>query len=96
MFFVSAAVVLVTILVTWVLASLAGLMREFLPGKQLSFYGIIVSSTFFFVPFIVIVGAYVTMFHIARAHARMRRFSSLKKVLVTNLLFQYVTELPKI
>ena len=96
-FLISAEVVLATIFVTWVLASFAWSAVEFLPTKQLNkFYGLILTVPFFFVPLIVISGAYGTMFHIARAHARRRRISSFKKVQFTTLLLQYITELPKI
>ena len=56
-------------------------MIEFLPLEQKKFYGIIVPVAFFFTPLIVILVAYGTIFHIARAHARGRGVSSFKKVL---------------
>ena len=56
-------------------------MVEFLPLEQKKFYGIIVTVAFFFTPLIVILVAYGTIFHIARAHARSRGVSSFKKVL---------------
>ena len=56
-------------------------MVEFLPFEQKKFYGIIVTVAFFFTPLIVILVAYGTIFHIARAHARGRGVSSFKKVL---------------
>ena len=95
-FLISAEVVLATIFVTWFLASFVSSVVEFLPMKQKRFYGLILTVSFFFVPLIVISGAYGTMFHIARAHARRRRISSFKKVQFTTLLLQYITELPKI
>ncbi|XP_068746164.1 histamine H2 receptor-like [Montipora capricornis] len=70
-------VILVIILVAWLLASFAGSMREFLENKQ--YYGIIVTVVFFFVPLVIILAAYGTIFHIARAHARGRGVSSFKK-----------------
>ena len=54
-------------------------MIEFLPLEQEKFYGIIITVAFFFTPLIVILVAYGTIFHIARAHAR--DVSSFKKVL---------------
>ena len=69
------------IVVVWILSSLAGSMVEFLPLEQKKFYGIIVTVAFFFTPLIVILVAYGTIFHIARAHARGRGVSSFKKVL---------------
>jgi len=80
--FCSAGVVLAIIFVAWVLASLAGSMRKFLKMEQQKFYGVIVTVTFFFVPLAVILGAYGTIFHIARAHARGRGVRSFKKVLL--------------
>lgn len=71
--------VLGIIFVAWVLASFAGSMNELLPIEQQKFYGLIVTVTFFFTPLIVILGAYGTIFHIARAHARGRGVSSFKK-----------------
>ena len=56
-------------------------MVQFLPLEQKKFYGIIVTVAFFFTPLIVILVAYGTIFHIARAHARGRGVSSFKKVL---------------
>ena len=56
-------------------------MIEFLPLEQKKFYGIIITVAFFFTPLIVILVAYGTIFHIARAHARGRGVSSFKKVL---------------
>jgi len=72
-------VVLAIIFVAWVLATLAGTMREFLADKNKTFYGVIVTVNFFFVPLTIILGAYGTIFHIARAHARGRGVSSFKK-----------------
>ena len=69
------------IVVVWILSSLAGSMIKFLPLEQEKFYGIIVTVAFFFTPLIVILVAYGTIFHIARAHARGRGVSSFKKVL---------------
>ncbi|CAH3123959.1 unnamed protein product [Porites lobata] len=54
-------------------------MIKFLPFEQKKFYGIIVTVAFFFTPLIVILVAYGTIFHIARAHARGRGVSSFKK-----------------
>lgn len=45
------------------------------------FLGIIVTAVFFFVPLAIILGAYGTIFHIARAHARGVGKSSFKKVM---------------
>ena len=73
--------VVAIIVVVWILSSLAGSMIEFLPLEQKKFYGIIVTVAFFFTPLIVILVAYGTIFHIARAHARGRGVSSFKKVL---------------
>ncbi|XP_068709407.1 adenosine receptor A2b-like isoform X3 [Montipora foliosa] len=73
-----AGVILVIIVVAWLLASFAGSMREFL-GKEDKKYGIIVTVVFFFVPLVIILAAYGTIFHIARAHARGRGVSSFKK-----------------
>ena len=56
-------------------------MIEFLPLEQEKFYGIIITVALFFTPLIVILVAYGTIFHIARAHARGRDVSSFKKVL---------------
>ena len=78
--FLIAGVVLAIIFVAWVLASLAGSISEFLDKNNKKYYGIIVTVAFFFVPLIVILGAYGTIFHIARAHARGRGVSSFKKV----------------
>ena len=69
------------IVVVCILSSLAESMIEFLPLEQKKFYGIIVTVAFFFTPLIVILVAYGTIFHIARAHARGRGVSSFKKVL---------------
>ena len=69
------------IVAVWILSSLAGSMIEFLPLEQEKFYGIIITVAFFFTPLIVILVAYGTIFHIARAHARGRDVSSFKKVL---------------
>ncbi|KAM7429026.1 hypothetical protein ABFA07_020068 [Porites harrisoni] len=71
--------VVAIIVVVWILSSLAGSMEEFLPSEQKKFYGIIVTVAFFFTPLIVILVAYGTIFHIARAHARGRGVSSFKK-----------------
>jgi len=79
-------VVLTIIFVAWVLATLAGTMSEFLDKKDKKFYGVIVTVNFFFVPLTIILGAYGTIFRIARAHARGRGVSSFKKVHV--LLFR--------
>ena len=79
-------VVLAIILVAWVLATLAGTMREFMDQKSQRFYGVIVTVNFYFVPLAIILGAYGTIFHIARAHARGRGVSSFKKVLKRSLL----------
>ena len=73
--------VLAIICVVWVLATLAGTMREFLDDKNEKVYGVIVTVNFFFVPLTIILGAYGTIFQIARAHARGRGVSSFKKVL---------------
>ena len=80
--------VLAIIFVAWVLATLAGTMREFLADKNKTFYGVIVTVNFFFVPLTIILGAYGTIFHIARAHARGRGVSSFKKVLLFRLDYQ--------
>ena len=69
------------IVAVWILSSLAGSMIEFLPLEQEKFYGIIITVAFFFTPLIVILVAYGTILHIARAHARGRDVSSFKKVL---------------
>ena len=69
------------IVVAWILSSLAGSMGKLLPKEQAQYLGIIVTVAFFFVPLMVILVAYGTIFHIARAHARGRGVSSFKKVL---------------
>ena len=76
-----AGVILAMILVAWMLALLAGSMIEFLTVKTEKYYGIIVTVTFFFLPLVIILAAYGTIFHIARAHARGRGVSSFKKVM---------------
>lgn len=73
-------VVLAIIVLAWGLATLAATMREFLDVKTKKYYGVIVTVNFFFVPLAIILGAYSTIFHIARAHARGRGVSSFKKV----------------
>ena len=80
--------VLAIIFVAWVLAILAGTMIEFIGMKNVKFYGVIVTVNFFFVPLIIILGAYGTIFQIARAHARGRGVSSFKKVLPFRLYYQ--------
>ncbi|XP_078358568.1 histamine H2 receptor-like [Oculina patagonica] len=72
-------VVLAIIFVAWVLSILAGAQVEFLDVNNKKYYGVIVTVAFFFVPLAVILGAYGTIFHIARAHARARGSSSFKK-----------------
>ena len=69
------------IVVVWILSSLAGSMVEFLLVEQKKFCGIIITFAFFFTALIVILVAYGTTFHIARAHARGSGVSSFKKVL---------------
>lgn len=71
--------ILAIIFVAWMLALLAGSMLEFLTLKAKKYYGIIVTVTFFFLPLVIILAAYGTIFHIARAHARGRGVSSFKK-----------------
>ena len=80
--------VLAIIFIVWVLAILAGTMREFLGTENVKFYGVIVTVNFFFVPLTIILGAYGTIFQIARAHARGRGVSSFKKVLLFRLYYQ--------
>ena len=80
--------VLAIIFIVWVLAILAGTMREFLGTENVKFYGVIVTVNFFFVPLTIILGAYGTIFQIARAHARGRGVSSFKKVLLLRLYYQ--------
>ncbi len=75
------------ILVAWILAILAGAQNEFLDKNNKKYYGVIVTVTFFFVPLAVILGAYGTIFHIARAHARARGSSSFKKVPLLRLIY---------
>ena len=79
--------VVAIIVAVWILSSLAGSMIEFLPLEQEKFYGIIITVAFFFTPLIVILVAYGTIFHIARAHARGRDVSSFKKVLCYAIVF---------
>ena len=74
--------VLAIISIAWVVAILAGTMKEFLGMKNEKYYGVIVTVSFFFVPLTIILGAYGTIFQIARAHARGRGVSSFKKVLL--------------
>ena len=62
----------------WVLASFAGSMVEI--PLQTGVAGLIITVTFLFVPFIVILAAYGKVFRIARAHAHGRGTSSFKKV----------------
>ena len=81
-------VVLAIIFVVWVLAILAGTMKEFLDTKNETFYGVIVTVNFYFVPLTIILGAYGTIFQIARGHARGRGISSFKKVLPFGLYYQ--------
>ena len=69
------------IVVAWILSSFAGSMGKLLPKEQTKYLGIIVTVAFFFVPLMVILVAYGTIFHIARAHARGRGVGSFKKVL---------------
>ena len=76
-----AGVVLAIIFLVWVLSTIAGTMIEFLDIKDKKFYGVIVTVAFFFVPLTIILGAYGTIFQIARAHARGRGVHSFKKVL---------------
>ena len=76
-----AGAILAIIFVAWMLALLAGSMMEFLTLKAKKYYGIIVTVTFFFLPLVIILAAYGTIFHIARAHARGRGVSSFKKVM---------------
>lgn len=68
------------ILVTWILATLAGTAIELLDVKYKKFYGVIVTVVFFFVPLAIILGAYGAIFNIARSHARGREVGSFKKV----------------
>ena len=82
----SPGVVLAIIFVAWVLAILAGTLIEFLDKTKKKYYGVIVTVAFFFVPLAVILVAYGTIFHIARAHARARGSSSFKKVKLIRLL----------
>ena len=63
-------------------------MKEFLGKENVKFYGVIVTVSFFFVPLTVILGAYGTIFQIARAHARGRGVSSFKKVLLFRVYYQ--------
>ncbi|KAJ7375243.1 hypothetical protein OS493_001988 [Desmophyllum pertusum] len=70
-------VVLAIILVTWILAVLAGTKISFFAGHN--YADLIVIVAIFFVPLAIILGAYGTIFHIARAHARGRGISSFKK-----------------
>ena len=79
--------VLAIICVAWVLATVAGTLRECLDIDDKSYYGVIVTVVFFFVPLAIILGAYGTIFHIARAHARARGGGSFKKVPVLRLKF---------
>lgn len=69
--------ILAIIFFAWALAIFAGLMSEIKALKK--FLGIIVTAVFFFVPLAIILGAYGTIFHIARAHARGVGKSSFKK-----------------
>ena len=62
----------------WVLASFAGLMVAI--PVQTGVTGLIITVAFLFVPLIVILAAYGKIFRIARAHARGRGVTSLKKV----------------
>lgn len=71
--------ILAIIFFAWALAIFAGLMSEIKAFKK--FLGIIVTAVFFFVPLAIILGAYGTIFHIARAHARGVGKSSFKKVM---------------
>ena len=80
------------IVVVWILSSLAGSMVEFLPLEHKKFYGIIITFVFFFTPLIVILVAYGTIFHIARAHARGRGVSSFKKVLCYAIVLAIVID----
>ena len=84
------------IFIAWVLASFAGTMAAFLLREQNKFYGIIVTVTFFFIPLIVVLGAYGTIFRIAMVHARRRGVNSFKKVsflLCFLVLFQLLFDL---
>lgn len=80
--------VLAIIFVAWVLAILAGTMKEFLGTENVKYYGVIVTVSFYFVPLTIILGAYGTIFQIARAHARGRGVSSFKKVLLFRLYYR--------
>ncbi len=65
------------ILVAWVLATLAGTTIELWDV----FHGtVVVTVVFFFVPLAIILVAYCTIFHVARAHVRGREGGSFKKV----------------
>ena len=72
-------VVLAISVVAWILAILAGSMGEFL-GE---FYGMILVAVFFFVPFMVILGAYGKIAQVARAHAHGRGNLTFRKVNIT-------------
>lgn len=71
--------VLAISVVAWILAILAESMREFLG----TFYGMIVVAVFFFVPFMVILGAYGKIAQVARAHAHGRGNLTFRKVNIT-------------
>ena len=71
------------IVVSWILATLAGTTLEFLDKKYRKFYGVIVTVVFFFVPLCIILGAYGAIFRVARAHARGRDVGSFRKVFAT-------------
>ena len=81
--------VLAIIFIAWVLAILAGTMVKYLGIKNQKFYGVIVTVNFYFVPLTIILGAYGTIFQIARAHARGRGVSSFKKVLRFRLYYPF-------
>lgn len=77
------------ILVVWILTTLAGTSNEFFfNGKYGKFYGAFVTVVFFFVPLAIILGAYGTIFHVARAHAHGREVGSFRKVFY--LLYCYI------
>lgn len=60
--------VLAISVVAWILAILAGSMQEFITNRK--FYGMTLVAVFFFVPFMVILGAYGKIAQVARAHGR--------------------------
>ncbi|KAJ7356291.1 hypothetical protein OS493_025399 [Desmophyllum pertusum] len=63
--------------VAWILAILAGTMKELMD----ELYGVILAAVFFFIPLIIILVAYGKISQVAIAHARGRGNSSFRKVL---------------